>query len=179
MIRLYSICVKFSGERQGSKICDRKDGLQDLITFEKQNPSVSCISGVCLKSEPFTLRPASSVVRLTSLKCMDSALGQFQRRSRLTPTGYQATVRIHITRPHPHRPWRSALGTSPPPPSRPWSRRGDSSPCLISPAPRAPAVHSRKQTLHPPPSFWHRAPKILRIPKALSDTILSFVMFVR
>ena len=89
------------------------------------------------------------------------------------------TNRIPGHRLHPQRPWCSALGTSPPPPSWPWSRRGDSSPCLISPAPRAPAVHSRKQTLHPPPSFWHRAPKILRIPKALSDTILSFVMFVR
>ena len=95
MIQLYSICVKFSGERQGGKICDRKDGLQDLITFGKQNPSVSCISGVCLKSEPFTLQLASSVVRLTSLKCMDSSLGQFQWRSRLTPTGYQATIHIH------------------------------------------------------------------------------------
>ena len=116
MIRLYSICVKFSGERQGSKICDRKDGLQDLITFEKQNPSVSCISDVCLKSELFTLRLASSVVRLTSLKCMDSALGQFQRRSRLTPTGYQATVCIHSARGavrwEPARPLRAGPGAA-------------------------------------------------------------------
>lgn len=144
MIRLYSICVKFSGERQGSKICDRKDGLQDLITFEKQNPSVSCISGVCLKSEPFTLRPASSVVRLTSLKCMDSALGQFQRRSRLTPTGYQATVRIHITRPHPHHPSASTspvaqcAGNQPAPSEPALEPQGGQLPMPHLPSPQGP-----------------------------------------
>lgn len=97
MTRLYSVCLKFSGGRQGGNT-DRKDGLQGSITFEKQTPSASPISSICLKSEPFTSRLASSVVRLAALKCMDSALGQCQPRSRLTPTGCQATVRTHSAR---------------------------------------------------------------------------------
>ena len=137
MIQLYSICVKFSGERQGSKICDRKDGLQDLITFGKQNPSVSCISGVCLKSEPFTLQLASSVVRLTSLKCMDSSLGQFQWRSRLTPTGYQATIHIHSASAS-TAPMAQCAGNQPAPSKPALEPQGEQFPKPHLPSPQGP-----------------------------------------
>ena len=104
-------------------------------SFEKQNPSASPVWSVCLKSEPFTSRLASSAVRLTALKCMDSALGQCQPRSRLTPARCQPLpLRTHSARAGPGAAGGAALHAG--------------SPSLVSPS-----FPSKKQTLHPPPLF--------------------------